>query len=126
MLTIAFLDQQIVMAMLPPGLGSSYPVAMDMDHAYPPTTIPQGQPQPQYVPHPHPQPQLHLQPQPQPQHQAQPQPSPMEHPESPRETMEIQGVSEPPYQCKICGKGFAIPARLARHHRVHTGEKPFK
>ncbi|KAK3894549.1 hypothetical protein Pcinc_001705 [Petrolisthes cinctipes] len=33
---------------------------------------------------------------------------------------------EPPYQCKVCGKGFAIPARLARHHRVHTGEKPFK
>uniref|UniRef100_A0A0P4WII9 C2H2-type domain-containing protein n=1 Tax=Scylla olivacea TaxID=85551 RepID=A0A0P4WII9_SCYOL len=106
------------MAMLPPGLGSSYPVAMDMDHAYPPTTIPQTQAQPQYVTHP----QQQLQPQPQPQ----PQPSPMEHPEGPREAMEMQGVSEPPYQCKICGKGFAIPARLARHHRVHTGEKPFK
>merc|ERR1712179_259266 len=34
--------------------------------------------------------------------------------------------SEPPYQCKICFKVFAIPARLQRHHRVHTGEKPFK
>ncbi|CAL4120818.1 unnamed protein product, partial [Meganyctiphanes norvegica] len=33
---------------------------------------------------------------------------------------------EPPYQCKICMKVFAIPARLQRHHRVHTGEKPFK
>lgn len=100
------------MAMLPPGLGSSYPVAMDMDHAYPPNTVHQTQPQPQYAPHPQP--------------QLQPQPSPMEHPEAPREAMEMQSVSEPPYQCKICGKGFAIPARLARHHRVHTGEKPFK
>lgn len=34
--------------------------------------------------------------------------------------------SEPPYQCKVCFKVFAIPARLQRHHRVHTGEKPFK
>lgn len=81
---------------------------MDMDHTY----SPNGMPQPQYVP--------------MPQQQNQPQPGPMEQPEGLRAAMDIPTSTEPPYQCKICGKGFAIPARLARHHRVHTGEKPFK
>lgn len=99
------------MAMLPPGVGStSFPVSMDMDHTYSPNGMPQ--PQPQYVP--------------MPQQQNQPQPGPMEQPEGLRAAMDIPTSTEPPYQCKICGKGFAIPARLARHHRVHTGEKPFK
>lgn len=56
-----------------------------------------------------------------------PQDQPCQYPptqESRQEQMSVGG--EPPYQCKVCGKGFAIPARLARHHRVHTGEKPFK
>ncbi|XP_076056606.1 uncharacterized protein LOC143034437 [Oratosquilla oratoria] len=34
--------------------------------------------------------------------------------------------TRPPYQCHFCNKVFAIPARLQRHYRVHTGEKPFK
>lgn len=108
---------QVVMAMLPPGLGASpYPVVMDMDHAYPPNTMAQPQPQAQYAPMPQQQPQ-------QPPHPAA---GPMENPAGPREAMRMTAAAEPPYQCKICGKGFAIPARLARHHRVHTGEKPFK
>jgi len=28
--------------------------------------------------------------------------------------------------CNICGKLFGSPAELARHYRVHTGERPFK
>ena len=42
------------------------------------------------------------------------------------DSVEPVEIGEPPYQCKICNKVFAIPARLHRHHRVHTGEKPFK
>lgn len=56
-----------------------------------------------------------------------PQDQPCQYPpmqECRQEQMSVGG--EPPYQCKECGKGFAIPARLARHNRVHTGEKPFK
>lgn len=31
-----------------------------------------------------------------------------------------------PYQCNVCQKTFAVPARLIRHYRTHTGERPFK
>ena len=30
------------------------------------------------------------------------------------------------YKCDQCDKTFSVPARLARHYRVHTGEKPFE
>uniref|UniRef100_A0A6A7G3F3 Krueppel homolog 1-like n=2 Tax=Hirondellea gigas TaxID=1518452 RepID=A0A6A7G3F3_9CRUS len=29
------------------------------------------------------------------------------------------------HQCDICFKSFAVPARLVRHRKTHTGEKPF-
>ena len=35
-------------------------------------------------------------------------------------------TTDAPFQCEICGKRFTIPARLQRHHRVHTGEKPYR
>ncbi|XP_017079515.2 LOW QUALITY PROTEIN: Krueppel homolog 1 [Drosophila eugracilis] len=31
-----------------------------------------------------------------------------------------------PYQCNVCQKTFAVPARLIRHYRTHTGERPFE
>ena len=33
---------------------------------------------------------------------------------------------EDPYRCNICSKTFAVPARLTRHYRTHTGEKPYQ
>lgn len=30
------------------------------------------------------------------------------------------------HSCNICYKSFAVPARLTRHYRTHTGEKPYK
>ncbi|XP_057325659.1 Krueppel homolog 1-like [Microplitis mediator] len=33
---------------------------------------------------------------------------------------------EDPYRCNICNKTFAVPARLTRHYRTHTGEKPYQ
>lgn len=30
------------------------------------------------------------------------------------------------YQCDVCKKTFAVPARLIRHYRTHTGERPFE
>ena len=34
-------------------------------------------------------------------------------------------ATEEPHRCDICGKTFAVPARLTRHYRTHTGERPF-
>lgn len=32
---------------------------------------------------------------------------------------------EEAHRCDMCGKTFAVPARLTRHYRTHTGERPF-
>ncbi|XP_053693009.1 Krueppel homolog 1 isoform X2 [Sabethes cyaneus] len=42
--------------------------------------------------------------------------------------MAIPGASASadPYQCDVCKKTFAVPARLVRHYRTHTGERPFE
>jgi len=34
-------------------------------------------------------------------------------------------VTSPIHKCDICGKSFKVPARLARHYRSHTGQKPY-
>lgn len=121
------------MAMIPSGLnGSPYqnaPVVMDVDatHGYPNVLPPPHQPHhamntlqqpvpPQQGAAPH-YPAMMLHP-----HNKEEQ---QQHRQQQQEQMMPSG-SDPPYQCKLCGKGFAIPARLARHNRVHTGEKPFK
>lgn len=40
----------------------------------------------------------------------------------------LNGPATPadPYQCDVCKKTFAVPARLVRHYRTHTGERPFE
>lgn len=30
------------------------------------------------------------------------------------------------HRCDVCNKTFAVPARLVRHYRTHTGERPFE
>ena len=30
------------------------------------------------------------------------------------------------YQCLVCGHAFVRPSELERHHRSHTGEKPYR
>ncbi|NWX80480.1 ZN665 protein, partial [Alca torda] len=39
---------------------------------------------------------------------------------------ESSKTPEKPLQCNECGKGFAKNAALAKHRRVHVGEKPYK
>ncbi|XP_017468695.1 PREDICTED: Krueppel homolog 1 [Rhagoletis zephyria] len=42
-------------------------------------------------------------------------------------TPDMAGVAGgDPYQCNVCQKTFAVPARLIRHYRTHTGERPFE
>lgn len=38
----------------------------------------------------------------------------------------VSSNSADPYQCDVCKKTFAVPARLVRHYRTHTGERPFE
>ncbi|XP_065094059.1 Krueppel homolog 1 isoform X2 [Ochlerotatus camptorhynchus] len=40
--------------------------------------------------------------------------------------MNGQATPADPYQCDVCKKTFAVPARLVRHYRTHTGERPFE
>ena len=35
-------------------------------------------------------------------------------------------TSDDPHRCDICGKTFAVPARLTRHYRTHTGSFSIK
>lgn len=41
-------------------------------------------------------------------------------------TATASASSADPYQCDVCKKTFAVPARLVRHYRTHTGERPFE
>lgn len=41
-------------------------------------------------------------------------------------TIKANGNGSDPYQCNVCQKTFAVPARLIRHYRTHTGERPFE
>ncbi|XP_055921550.1 Krueppel homolog 1 [Eupeodes corollae] len=40
--------------------------------------------------------------------------------------IKANGSGSDPYQCNVCQKTFAVPARLIRHYRTHTGERPFE
>uniref|UniRef100_A0A182Q196 C2H2-type domain-containing protein n=1 Tax=Anopheles farauti TaxID=69004 RepID=A0A182Q196_9DIPT len=44
---------------------------------------------------------------------------------SPQQQQQQQPQPDP-YQCDVCKKTFAVPARLVRHYRTHTGERPFE
>ncbi|XP_058056398.1 Krueppel homolog 1 [Anopheles bellator] len=45
---------------------------------------------------------------------------------SPAGSGQLQQQQQDPYQCDVCKKTFAVPARLVRHYRTHTGERPFE
>lgn len=41
------------------------------------------------------------------------------------EDVKLRRISHGFYMCNVCLKPFKTPSLLARHKRVHTGEKPF-
>lgn len=41
-------------------------------------------------------------------------------------TSDVYRIRRKKYECDLCGKVQPTPAKLARHVRSHTGERPFK